>query len=55
MKNVKTSIKGNKLTIEVDLDQTQGPSKSGKNQIIATTGGNVVLDGGVKLGLNVFK
>lgn len=30
MKNITTTVKGNKLTIEIDLSKTFGPSKSGK-------------------------
>jgi len=56
MKNVKTEVKGNILTITIDLSQSQGRSKSGKTEIIATTSGNVNLaDAGVTLGLNCYK
>jgi hypothetical protein len=57
MKNVKMALKGRKLTIEVDLDQEYGKSASGKSIIIASTEGNVDIDGadGVKIGLNVYK
>ena len=58
MKNVKLSLKGKILTIEVDLSKTFGESKSGKTEIIATTEGNVSLPGpitDVKIGLNVYK
>lgn len=57
MKNVKTEVKGKILTITVDLSQSQGDSKSGKTEIIATTGGNVTIDGtgGVVMGLNIYK
>ena len=57
MKNIKTSVKGNTLTIVVDLSQVQGLSASGKNTIIATSGGNQSIEGtdGVRLGLNVYK
>jgi len=56
MTNVKTSVKGNILTIEIDLSQEHGPSKSGKTTIIASTGGNVVVPGtDVTLGLNAYK
>lgn len=57
MKNVKMSMKNNKLTIEVDLTKEFGKSASGKSIIIASTEGNVDIDGtdGVKIGLNVYK
>lgn len=55
MKNVKTKITGNTLSITIDLAENHGPSKSQKNLIIATTEGNVTLDGGVTLGLNLYK
>ena len=57
MKNIKTSVKGTILTIVVDLSQVQGLSASGKNTIIATSGGNQSIEGtdGVRLGLNVYK
>jgi hypothetical protein len=57
VKNVKMSVKNNKLTIEVDLTQEFGKSASGKSIIIASTEGNVDIDGadGVKIGLNVYK
>ena len=56
-KNVKVDVKGNVLTITVDLSKNFGSSKSGKNAIIATTGGNMDVPGkpGVKLGVNCYK
>ena len=57
MKNVRLNVTGNKLTIEVDLDQDFGPSSSGKSITIATTEGNVAVPGQeeVKIGLNIYK
>lgn len=55
MKNVTVTQKGKKLTIEIDTDQSLGASKSGKSQIVATTGGNVLIKGGLTLGLNLYK
>ena len=54
--SVKMEVRGKKLVIEVDLDSNQGLSKSGKNTIIATTGGNVEVPGKpeIKVGLNVY-
>ena len=57
MKNVKAEINGKFLVITVDLTQTQGKSKSGKTNIVATSGGNVSIPGapeGFKLGLNCY-
>ena len=58
MKNVTLEVSEDKiLTIKVDLKQSFGPSASGKSEIIASTEGNVSLDGdhGVKVGLNVYR
>ena len=56
MQNVTTKIKGNKLIIEVDITKDFGLSKSGKTIMIASTQGNkVVADGGITLGLNLYK
>ena len=57
MKNIKISVKGNALTIEVDLTKDFGPSKSGKTTVIASTEGTVKLDGekGIIIGVNVNK
>jgi hypothetical protein len=58
MKNVKLTVKGDILTIEVNLKQSQGHSASGKSDVIATTSGNVSLpkpNEDVKLGLNLYR
>jgi hypothetical protein len=57
MKNVKLNIEGQKLIIEVDLDQDFGPSSSGKSITIASTEGNIGLPGQeeIKIGLNIYK
>jgi len=57
MKNVKMTVKGTMLTIEVDLAKRHGQSVSGKTMIIGTTEGSTKLDGeyeGVSVGLNVY-
>jgi hypothetical protein len=43
--------------IKVDLSKEFGPSSSGKTIIIASTEGNVPVDGAeeIKVGLNVYK
>jgi hypothetical protein len=51
------TVKGNTLTIEVDLSQRNGLSGSGKTVIIGSTEGSVKLDGDhdqVSVGLNVY-
>ena len=57
MQNVKLTVEGQKLIIEVDLTQEHGPSSSGKTTIVATTGGNAPVPDheGIQVGLNVFK
>lgn len=55
--NVAMTVDGNKLTITVDLSKDFGPSKSGKTNVIASTLGNVDIEGheGMKIGLNIYK
>lgn len=55
MKNVKFVRKGDVLTIEVDLSQDFGRSKSGKSIVISTTEGNEALGDGVFVGVNVYR
>ena len=57
MKNIEMKLESNILTIKVDLTKEFGPSSSGKTIIIASTEGNVAVDGHeeVKVGLNVYK
>ena len=57
MKNVEIKQTGTKLIIEVDLAKEFGPSASGKSINIASTEGNVSLQGpgDIKLGLNVYR
>ena len=56
MKNVKTTVSGTKLIIEVDLLQSLGPSKSGKSTNIGSTFGNVPVPGtDVVLSVNCYK
>lgn len=56
MQNVAMSVKGSKLTIEVDVSKRLGPSKSGKTTLVATTSGNVEVPGapGLRAGVNVY-
>jgi hypothetical protein len=57
MFNVTTNRTGSKLTIEIDLSRAGSPSKRGKTTVIASTQGNVKLEGpgDIVLGLNVYK
>lgn len=57
MKNIEMKLEGNVLTIKVDLTKEFGPSSSGKTIIIASTEGNVAIEGHeeVKVGLNVYR
>jgi hypothetical protein len=56
MKNVKMEVKGDVLTITVNLKQSFGKSKSGKSEVIASTGGNTNVPGREeKIGLNVYR
>lgn len=56
MRNVKMTVKGTILTIEIDLSKRMGPSGSGKTMIIGSTDGSVKLEGDdqVSVGLNVY-
>src|SRR2546423_15084270 len=57
MQNVEFEIEGDQLVIRVDLSQELGVSSSGKSVIVATTGGNVAVAGGVagKAGVKVYR
>ena len=59
MKNISMEVSGNVLTVTIDLSKDQGPSKSGKTVVIASTAGNVDIPGHdlpyvIKLGLNCY-
>jgi hypothetical protein len=57
VKNIKATIKGSILTIEIDLSKELGPSASGKTVLIASSGGNKPVPGreDVYIGLNAYK
>ena len=56
MKNVEMTVLGNILTMKVDLSKEFGPSASGKTIIIASTEGNITIEGRLeKVGLNVYR
>jgi hypothetical protein len=51
-------VKGDLLTITVDLAKDFGPSASGKTIVIASSKGNVPVSGtdtGAVIGLNVYR
>ncbi len=55
-KNVVMDLNGDILTITVDLSHDLGPSKSGKTDLVASTGGNQLVYGrSEKIGLNVYR
>ncbi len=57
MKNVEVTVKGNVMTLKIDLSKMQGLSKSGKTEVIASTLGNVPIPGkeSYRLGLNCYR
>lgn len=55
MKNIDVKTTGSTLVLTIDLSKLQGPSKSGKSTIIATTGGNKEIAPGIYMGLNIFR
>ena len=56
LKNVELSVKGNTLTITVDLTKEFGPSSSGKTIIVASTEGSFPLPGRSEVvGLNIYR
>jgi hypothetical protein len=57
MKNIVQKVTGNILTITVDLSKTHGASKTGKSIIVASTEGNVSVEGKpeIKMGINIYK
>lgn len=57
MKNMKMTVEGNTLTIEIDLSQQGELSKSGKSIVVASSEGNKSVPGAeeYKIGLNIYK
>jgi predicted PP-loop superfamily ATPase len=56
--NVEYNVDGNIMTIRVDLSKEFGPSKSQKTIMVASSGGNVSIEGiklRRKIGLNIYK
>lgn len=49
------TVNGNELTIKIDLSQRHGLSSSKKSIIVASTGGNVKIDGtDLSIGINAY-
>ncbi len=51
MKNIELEVKGNILTVKIDLIKTFGASSSGKSIIIASTEGNIAVAPGISCGM----
>ena len=57
MENIKVTVKGSILTIEIDGSADLGPSKSGKTRMVASSQGNQkvnVAGRDVYLGINAY-
>jgi hypothetical protein len=58
MAEPKITVKGQTMTIEVDLSTEGEPSKSGKTTVLSSTRGNRTVkteSGDVVVGLNVYR
>jgi hypothetical protein len=57
MQNVTMKREGNRLTIEIDLSQDYGPSRTGKTHLVASSHGNRPIPGDDQtyLGLNCYR
>ena len=56
MKNVAMEIDGDVLIVRINLKERHGRSKSGKTEIVASTGGNVTIKGTtIKIGINAYE
>lgn len=53
--NVFAKTEGSRLILEIDMGCDLGQSASGKSLKIASTGGNVSIGEGLKLGLNIYE
>lgn len=58
MENIDYEVKGDTLTIKIDLSQEHGESKSGKSIVVASTRGNKRIKEyekkNIMLGLNCY-
>ncbi len=58
MSNIKTEVKEHILTLKINLQESQGRSKSGKSTIIASSRGALMITDGDEeyyVNLNVYK
>ena len=56
MKNVIMEREGDLLIVKINLKERHGRSKSGKTEIVASTGGNVAIKGTtIKIGINAYE
>ena len=55
MRNLTMTRSGDTLTITMDMSQDLGPSSSGRTTMIASTEGNVTVEGpeGAKIGFKI--
>jgi hypothetical protein len=54
--NVKATINGDKLILEIDLSKDLGKSKTGKSDLVASSRGYSAVDGAdVQVSLNVIR
>ncbi len=52
--NLNLSMDGDAWILSIDLTQDHGVSAAGKSRKVATSGGNVSVAAGLKLGVNVY-
>jgi len=56
MNNIKTSLKGSILTVEIDVSQPGAPSGSGKSLVVGTTSGAISVEGtDIQLNVNAYR
>jgi hypothetical protein len=57
MKNIKMTLEGDILKLEIDISKDFGTSKSGKTNVVATTEGNMPVPNhpNIRIGANVYK
>ena len=51
--NIRAAVEGDEIVIRINKNERHGPSSSGKNTIVAKTGGNVSF-AGLTLGINAY-
>ena len=55
MRNVSFKHDGKMLVISIDTSKSLGPSKTGKSILVGSTGGNVEVAPGLKIGVNAYR